>query len=431
MSVVRSIPASLGQRLLGMMERYRGAESPLNVPVLYRLRGPLDREALAAALDALVARHEALRTTYEITARRLVQHIHDHRPVGLEKRTLWGVRGELDAAMVAEARAPFDLTVAPVRAVLWEAGPEENVLLLNIHHLSTDGWSGGVIAEDLGRLYRPGDVVPELPNTSWQYGEFCAWQQRRLDDGLLAEQQRFWRDRLAGTRPPSLPGARETGAATGRLPAVRVFELPAETVEGLANLCRERRVTTFIAGLATFASVLHARSGDTDFGLASMFANRTRTELAGTVGFLSNLVVLRLTLPARPAFDDVLDAARDMVYDALAYQEIPYHVVPQDRGERGAGLENILFQVTAGPDYQLRLAGLDVTQLAPPDGVGSRFDLEFALMPGTGSMRGMVWFDRRRFDPAWIDRLVADFTRMASGVSVEPTRPVADHLADR
>ncbi|WP_406181067.1 condensation domain-containing protein [Streptomyces sp. NBC_01006] len=427
-TVERSAPASLGQRLLGLMEHYRGGESPLAVPVFYRLAGPLDHTALRAALDALVDRHEALRTTYETSRRRLVQHVHEPRPVPLESLRTDGTPAALEGVMRDLVRTPFDLGVSPVRATLLEVAPEESVLMLNIHHLSTDGWSGGVLAGDLGRLYRPGGsaVVPRPERPPMQYMDFSEWQRDRFESGALTGQQEFWRSRLAGAQPPALVG-RPTGRADGaQRPGTHTFDLPESAAASLAEICRSQRTTTFAAGLAVFTSVLHTYTGDTDFGLASMFANRLRPELADTVGFLTNLLVLRVKMPQRPTFEDVLEATQDIVFDALGNQEIPYHLVPQAQGERGAGLENILFQVMAGPEYQLSLDGLEVSQLAPPDGSGSRFDLEFALIPERAGVQGIVWYDQRRFESSWVRRLVDDFARMAVHVAEHPDRPVGE-----
>jgi hypothetical protein len=159
-----------------------------------------------------------------------------------------------------------------------------------------------------------------------------------------------------------------------------------------------------------------------------MFANRPRPELLGTVGFLANLLVLRMRLPERPSFTQVLDSARDVIFDALDHQDLPYHLVPQTPGERSPGLENILFQVTAGPTYSLSLKGLEVRQITPPSGIGSRLHLEFALMPEGPCLAGMAWFDRARFSDEWIGQLINDYTRLAAAVSLDPDRPVAEQL---
>ncbi|MGW4905287.1 condensation domain-containing protein [Streptomyces sp. NPDC004270] len=427
MTIQRSVPASLGQRLLGMLEHYRGSGASLAVPVFYRLRGPLDEQALAAALDALVIRHEALRTTYGTERRRLVQHVNDHAHLPLETVQVGDDPEALQSAMRERLRIPFDLSVSPVRASLLRVARDESVLMLNLHHLSTDGWSGGVLSGDLGVFYRPGGPVPDPRARSapaWQFADFSEWQRERLESGGLAGQQEFWRSLLAGTRPPTLHTS-PTGRADGPpVPGTYLFDLPETAASGLAEICRTRRTTTFVAGLALFASVLHAYSGDTDFGIASMFANRPRPELAETVGFLANLVVLRLKMPHAPTFGDVLAAAQDIVFDALANHEIPYHAVPQAQGEREPGLENILFQVMAGPEYQLSLEGLDVEQVGPPAGAGGRFDLEFALMPDPTGVRGIVWYDQRRFETDWVRRLVADFADMAVHAADHPDRPV-------
>ncbi|MEV0282114.1 condensation domain-containing protein [Streptomyces sp. NPDC050610] len=424
-TVLRTASASVGQRLLGLMQHYRGAESPLAVPVFYRLRGPLDRDALRTALNALVVRHEALRTTYETTRRRLVQHVREPVPVPLRETQIESPDA-LESAMRELVRAPFDLMVSPVRAELLTSGPEESVLLLNVHHLSTDGWSGGVMSGDLGEFYRPGQdratTAPQPPD--WSYLDFSEWQRTRFESGALADQQEFWRSRLAGTRAPALGDAPPVAADGPRAPGTELFDLPKQAAQGLQQICKARRTTTFTAALAVFASVMHQYSGDTDFGFASMFANRIRPEVAETVGFLSNLLVLRMTLPERPAFDDALTAAQDIALDALGNQEVPYHLVPQSQGERGPGLENILFQVMAGPEYQLSLKGLEVSQLGPPVGSGSRFDLEFALIPSLTGVQGIVWYDRQRFSAEWVRRLIRDFGDLATRAAEHPDRPV-------
>lgn len=427
MTVLRTVDATPGQRLLWMMEHYRGADTPLNVNACYRLRGPLDRPALRSALDRLVERHEALRTTYESVRRRLVQHVHAPRPADLVEEEVGPGPEALAEAMLRHARHRHDLAVTPLHAALLTVGPQESVLVLNIHHLSTDGWSGGVLSQELGRLYRPGGgQAAELGSVAWQFADFSEWQRQRYEDGVLAGSQKYWRDTLAGAEAPRLPGTSAIRDGVGQLPGLASFTLEPELVTGLTALCRKQRSTVFVAALALFAGVLHGRGGQRDIALASMFANRTRPELAGTVGFLCNLLVLRLGLEPRAGFLDVLRSTRDTVLDSLAHQEVPYHLVPQARGERGEGLENILFQVAVGPEYALRLSGLEVTQVHPPGGMASRFDLEFVLMPTEDRIEGQVWYDRRRFEPSWVEGLTGDFRRLAAAVVAEPARPLAE-----
>jgi hypothetical protein len=426
MTVIQTIPATPGQRLLWLVERYRGVDSPLNVAACYRIQGPLDREALRIALSKLVARHEALRTSYEFAERRLLQHVHVAEPVTLAEQKVGDDPAALEAAMIEHARARHDISISPVRFSLLEISPEDFVLIMNIHHLSTDGWSGGVISQDLSRLYQPsrGDRATELPPVSWQFGAYCAWQQQRYDTGVLADSQKFWRERLAGANPPRLPGISEIRSGPGQLPGLEHFVLDEVTLSGLNALCRKRRTTIFVATLALFAAVLNAQTGDTDLAVASMFANRIRPELAGTVGFLTNLLVLRLQVHESITFSDLLDATREVIFDALAYQEVPYHLIPQTPGERGAGLENVLFQVAAGPEYALTLEGTKTTQVNVPGGLASRFDLEFVLVPYTDRIDGQVWYDRRRFDPAWVRQLVSGYQAMAAAVVAAPSEPL-------
>jgi hypothetical protein len=134
--------------------------------------------------------------------------------------------------------------------------------------------------------------------------------------------------------------------------------------------------------------------------------------------------VLRLRLPRGPAYVDVLNVVRNVILEALAHQEVPYHLVPREPGERDGGLENVLFQVAAGPQYSLRLEGTDITQLAPPRGIASRFDLEFSLIPASTTIDGLIWYDRARFRPGWVRQLTDDYRAAADAVAADPGRPV-------
>lgn len=429
MTVLRTVAATPGQRLLWMMEHYRGADSPLNVPTFYRLRGPLDRPALGAAIDALVARHEALRTTYVANRSGVLLHVHEPAPVPVRHEVVGPDPAALAAAMVRAARERFDLSETVFHPTLLEVSDTDHVLVLSIHHLSTDGWSGGVLSGELGRLYRPGGqpADAELPPVAWQYADFAEWQLKRFEsDGVLAQGQQFWRSLLKGAHLPALPGTGTSRSGTGQIPGILAFELAEEVVSQLATFCRANRITTYIAGLALFGAVLHLQTGDDDLAFASMFANRSRPELIGTVGFLANLMVLRLAVQPRPSFRDLVAAARDVLLDALAYQEVPYHLVPRARDERPTDLENILFQVAAGPAYGLEFEGMEVSQLNAPDGIASRFDLEFVLMPEGQRIKGLMWFDQRRFDPEWARRFVADYQLLASAAIAAPDRPLAE-----
>jgi hypothetical protein len=432
MTVVRTIAATPGQRLLWMMEHYRGEDSPLNVPTFYRLRGQLDRQALQTAVDDLVTRHEALRTTYESVRGRLLQHVHEPHSVPLQHEVV--EPAELEAAMVRHARARFDLSESVFHPVLLEIAPDDYVLVLSIHHLSTDGWSGGVLSGELGRLYRPAGAGPaettsEMAPVSWQYAEFAEWQQQRFDSGVLAAGQEFWRTLLKGAHLPSLPGEASSRSGVGQLPGTIAFSLAPATVADLAKFCKANRVTTYIAGLALFGAVLQVQTGENDLAFASMFANRSRPELIGTVGFLANLMVLRLSVGEQPSFRELLVAARDVLLDALAYQEVPYHLVPRSRDERPTDLETILFQMAAGPSYGLEFAGVEAEQLDSPDGVASRFDLEFVLMPEGTAIKGLMWFDRRRFSTDWAQRFISDYQQLAARAIAEPDRPLAELLS--
>lgn len=215
------MPASIGQRLLWLMEHYRGdGRGMLNQPLALRMAGTVDMEALDLAYSELVKRHESLRTTFTGRGGRLTQLIHGPEPMRISQIDLSSAQDPTTAAhdaLTVDLRTPVDPTLWPVRATMWHAGEKEHVLCLNMHHLVTDDWSCSVLARDLGLLYRRarGEEV-ELPEVGWQFADWAQWQQQNLSGAKLRKLDEYWRGKLTGARAAQLvapgPGADDRGA---------------------------------------------------------------------------------------------------------------------------------------------------------------------------------------------------------------------------
>lgn len=417
--VLHEAEASVGQRLLWLLDRYRGGAGAVNAPLAWRLRGPLDRTALEAALGDLGARHEALRTTFAMRRRRLVQSVHAPWSPPLEVRA-----GDDDplAALAAEARAPMDAAGWPLRPVLWPVGDDEHLLLANIHHLATDFSSNGIIARDLARLYeaRATGADADLPPVTWQYAQWADRQRQALAGGRLEALERYWREKLAGAELPRLPYRQGTSSSPAAAPSV-VVDFEPEMVRGLQAIAVAHRTTRFAVLLAVFFAHLHAVTGQRDLAVASLFANRIRPEVRETVGFFVNMIVLRVALDPDAGFAALVRGCRRTVLEGLARLDLPYQMLPAETVRAGGGsarVDDVVFQYLAEGDGVRGSLRFEPVPLMVTSG---RFAVELVVHDPQGCM---VRFDAGRIDPEWAAGFVHGFSALAQAVAREPDAPL-------
>ncbi|MGW3603440.1 condensation domain-containing protein [Micromonospora sp. NPDC005161] len=412
----RPVPASVGQRLLGIIEHYRADHGALNCPLLCRLSGDVDVAAVRRALTALTARHEALRTTFTGRGPRLSQLVHEPRPVEL---TVVDLRGEpdphaaADAAVAAELATRVDVAHWPTRATAWRVTDHEVILCFTMHHLVTDAWSCGLLFEELRALCTGSPA--ELPPVRWQYPQFVAWQEDRLAGAELERQRAFWRDQLTGLRLPRLP-YREP--PPGTTPGVLARDLDAGVADGMRALARRHHTTLFTVALAVYYAVLHRVTGQGDLAVASLFANRSRPESQGTVGFCANMVVLRTRLPPFATFQALVQATHATTAAAFANQEQPYQAVSTGSANLGGRVDDVVFQMMAELAHRVRVGDTEF-ELLVPEAIGSRFGTELALAPRGNGLR-VVLFHTPRLAPADAVRLLDGYVTVARAVVANP-----------
>jgi len=422
---VRTVPASIGQRLLWQMDHYRGAHGALNCPVFLRLRGRLDAAALAAAVRDLTHRHESLRTTFTGRGHRLGQLVHDE--FRAPEVALVDLSAEPDPeaaalrAMTEETRERVDPERWPVRLSLWRLRAAEHVLCVNMHHLVTDGWSCAVVASDLVRLYdRAVAGGPPLPEVGWQYARWVEWQRQLLEGEGLRRLRDYWRRQLDGAELPALPRSETRAGAAERLTVVERALVDPETLGRLQAMARAERTTLFTVLLTACYVLLHRTTGQTDVAIASIFANRSRPELRHTVGFLSNMVLLRGRLGRRTAFADQVRDVSSTVIGAFAHQELPYQLLPLDTlRTRSARPESVVFQLFAGPLERTRAAGLDVEPIITvPDRIGSRWDFELSLAPSVDGLTVLLCHADDLYRRDWSRRFLDDYASLVRAAAV-------------
>lgn len=415
MAEVTRVPASVAQRLLWVLERFRGQHGAVNCPIMLRLRGRLDDDRLADGLAALVARHESLRTTFTGRAARLTQLVHDARPVPLHREDLTSDDRDraLRTAITHEVRLPVDPERSPLRVTLFRLADDDHCLFVTLHHAVTDGTSCGLVVRDLRSLTGCG---PPLPPVRWQYPRFCRWQDEWLTGSEVDEDRAYWTDRLAGAHVPRLPllpavsGQPWCGASVTDV-------LDAATVAALGRLAAAQRTTVATALLAVHYLVLREHTGDDDITVASFLANRTRPEVRDTVGLLANMAVLRTRIDRLDDFAEVVRRTHSTAMDAFVHQRLPYQLLRADTlTEPGRRPDDVMFQVVPRMSGALRIAGADA-EIVVVDQIGSRFQCEFQLYPHHDGMRVVLCYNRTRLDDDLATRLVADYVATAGAVT--------------
>lgn len=440
-------PLSFNQEAMWFIERFDPGKASYNIPATVRLNGRLDVQALERTLTEIVRRHESLRTTFHSNADGSpFQTVGTPDAIAIPVIDLQGwPEPERDARAVRlaidEPRRPFDLTRGPLlRALLVRLGPEQHVLILTFHQIVTDGWSMGVFTRELTTLYegfRGGSRPALLPELPIQYADFARWQRRRVRGPALEAQRAYWKQQL-GSRPPvlSLPTDRPRPALTSFEGRHHPIRLPRLLSDDLRDLSKREGVTLFMSLLAAFNVLLYRYTGQDDIMVGSTFANRSRSEIEGLIGFFVNVLPLRTRLSGNPAFREVLRRVRAVTLGAAAHQELPLSEVVKEIEPQRDPTRNPLFEVVfylLTPDRNpavygfglsevaetIELQDLTMTPLEAECGV-ARFDIVVLMWDMPDGISGTVEYRTELFDPATITRLVDQFVTVLRLVAARP-----------
>ncbi len=425
-------PLSFAQQRLYFLDRLEPGSAAYNVVRAIRIRGVLDVPALEKALGELMRRHESLRARLREDDGRIIAEIAPARPFSLsvvEIKAVVGREGETKALGLAEeeARRPFDLGLGPlVRAKLLRFDPQDQILVLAMHHIASDAWSVGLLFRELSALYdafsagKPSPLL-ELPI---QYGDFAQWQRDWFSGEVLDQQLSYWRKKLAGDPALlQLPTDRPRTTLLSSRGAVTSVHCSRELTEGLQELSRRESVTLFMTLLAAFETLLFRYTGQEDLVVGIPIANRGRAELEGLVGFFANTLALRSDLSGNPTFQELLGRVREVALGAYAHQDLPFEkLVEELRPERNLG-RNPLFQVmmsfqSAAPGPPA-LRGLTV-DLVPVETRTSKFDFVMGVEEKGGSLSCHCEYSTDLFEDTTIRRMLGHFRNLLEGIVADP-----------
>ncbi|WAS89436.1 non-ribosomal peptide synthase/polyketide synthase [Corallococcus sp. NCRR] len=429
------LPLSFAQQRLWYLQQLEPGSGAYNNPSLFRLVGALDVDALQAALDALVARHEVLRTTYSLEGDRAVQNINPPRSLPLPLRDVTGDTPEArEAEMLRFCKAyvllPFDLEKGVLRATLLRMEPQVHVLALVFHHAVSDAWCNMVIAHDLTANYaafRSGQPSP-LPELPVQYADYAVWQRAWLEGGEMEAQLAWWKQRLSGAPNLELPTDRPRPAVISFAGARHRFTLPPDVSTPLLALGRKHGATTFMVLMALFQTMLSRYSGQDDFVVGTPIAGRTRPELEWLMGCFINTLPFRAKLSGLPSFAELLVRVRTQALEAYSHQDAPFERVldamqlPRDLSR--TPLFQVSINVVNTPEAQARPADLTLSGVTVPTDT-SKFDLGFEVLEGRDGFSCSLEYATALFDAATIERMAEHLVGLARAVVASPRTPVA------
>ena len=427
----RPLPLSFAQKRLWFLNRLEPDNPFYNIALALRLDGALDILALQSALADIVERHEILRSTYHDADGGPVQRIHAaaDMPVVLHRMRSDEDEGDASIDRLArdEARLPFNLETGPIiRATLVEIDEVQHALLITMHHIAADGWSMGVLVQELTTAYEARSVGRQaaLPALAVQYADFAAWQQDWAAGEGYARETDYWRRQLAGYPAElGLPSDRPRPSVQSFAGGSIRFAISTRTSERLSALGRECDATLFMTLLAAFAALLSRHAGQHDLMIGSPVAGRTRSELEALVGFFVNTLALRLDTSGDPTFRALIARARETALGGFAHQELPFDRLVDDLQPMRDLSRNPLFQVMFAlqnaPLDAIALPGITVTPL-DHERTTAQFDIVLDMWERPEGLLGVLEFSTALFDHSTMARLAAQFSTLLDGIAANP-----------
>jgi amino acid adenylation domain-containing protein len=434
------LPLSFGQRRLWFLyELEPGGWAYTNLPLAVRLSGKFQTEVFERALDEIVRRHEILRTNFVSEGGQPVVVIDPARSLKVTRVDLSEMQPqqrEAEARLLAkaEARRPFNLSDDPLlRATILKLEEEEHVVLLTMHHMVSDGWSLGVLIQEVAALYEAfGEGKPSpLKELPLQYADFAAWQSKWLQGEVLEGQLSYWKQKLGGELPVlELPTDRPRPSMRSYAGASHAFQLPATLSDELKALSRREGTTLFMTLLAAFQVLLGRYSGSEDIIVGTDMANRNRAETEGLIGFFVNQLVLRTDLSGDPGFRELLTRVRETALGAYAHQDLPFEkLVEALNPERGLGLDSPIFQVRLVlqnvPQKEIELPGLTIRPMGFESGL-ERYDITLGLVENADTLAGRFDYNADLFDAETIGRMAGHFQTLLESAVADPDRRLSE-----
>lgn len=438
---VFAFPLSPAQEKMWRADREQPGNPSYNASFRWSLLGPLDPLIIERAFNEIIRRHEALRATFTVLDGKPVQliapSVHlkiavtDLRHLPQELRD-----AELDRFSAEEARRSFDLEKSPLlRVGLLRMEDQSYVLYLTLHHIICDGWSIGLIMEELQEIYSAfaeGRESP-LPELSIQFGDYVVWQQEMLAGENITRQLEYWKKKLAGYRRLDVPGDLQHAPVDSTNSAILSMVLPRELSNVLKELSNQQGGTMFVTSLATCLLLLRQITGKTDLAVGTPLAGRNRTDIEGLIGLFVNHIVVRADASGDPTFAEFAKRVRDSVWEAFAHQDVPF--------------ENVLKALNPGPNpyrepfhvinficqreyaraatFVFEFSGIRMSTM-PSKSQGALYDLNFFMVEREDGWRLSLEYKTEVYGSSLAQQMLNHFRRLLDSIAENPNRRLSE-----
>jgi amino acid adenylation domain-containing protein len=424
-------PVSFSQRRLWFLDQLAPGTSFYNVDCVLPMPGTgMNEEAFELSVTEIVRRHESLRTIFEAVDGEPMQVIQPPSRVKIERLDLRHLSlADQDAETVRFANAmashSFDLAVGPLMRIALVHRSNDDMIILIMHHIICDGWSMGVLFQELVVIYAAytsGRASP-LPDPTIQYSDFASWQRQRLQGEGLEQLLNYWRGKLEGIPILNLPHDHKRPPVQTFRGSSRKIDIPRNVVTQLKTVAEGANATLFMVLLTAFKVLLSRYAGQDDIAVGSYIANRNRAELEQLIGFFVNTLVMRTDLKGNPPFREALARVRETALGAYAHQDMPFEllveVLQPDRDLSRNPLFQVIFQLFNAPNVEM---GSEESHGNVPkvEKRTSNFDLGFNAWETPDGLRGSIEYSTDLFEPETIERMAHHYGNLLAGIIRDP-----------
>ncbi|MGI9292331.1 MAG: amino acid adenylation domain-containing protein, partial [Gammaproteobacteria bacterium] len=430
----KSIPLSFAQQRMWFLEEFEGGSSVYNIPWAMRLKGELNKAALQLGLDALIARHESLRSVFLKTDADPEQKVLESMPLRIEEVELLDAGEEtLQRKLEDWSQESFNLETGPLlRVRLITLGENDHVLMMAIHHIVSDAWSLDVLQTEFFASYFAAieGRAAEFAELPLQFADYAVWQRDHLQGDELQRQLSYWTDKLRGAPPllelptdyPRPPEQSYRGSRRRRL-------LPVQLREELKKLAKQHNATLFMVLLAAFSVLLKRYSGEDDIVVGTPIAGRQQTELEGLIGLFLNTLALRTQLTSQQSFTELLVDVQTTALDAYAHQDLPFDklvdALQPSRDMSHAPVFQVQFMLQNAPASGEPLEGLEISAVEFEYGT-AKFDLTLATGETPDGLMAEIEFATDLFDAVTIERMLEHYDRLLQAIVSNPAVAVGE-----
>jgi amino acid adenylation domain-containing protein len=432
-------PLSPAQQRIWFLEQLHPASGAYNIHDAIRIDGVLDAAILDSSLQRIVRRHAALRTSIVAISGQPMQLVMPERPIMLARSDLRTLLDddraeELERISVEQAERPFDLVGEPLlRTTLVRLEETSHILLLTMHHIISDGWSLGILLDELMACYDAyaGGTAPQLAELPIQYADYAVWERQRSASDALRSKAAQWADRLRDAVPLDLPTDHPRPAVQSFAGARERIVVSAELARALVTLSRREGASLFMLLFAAFDALVYLYSRQTDIMVGTPVAGRRRTDVEHIIGLFTNTLVLRVDLAGRPRFIELLAQVRALVLDAYSHEDVPLDLVieqlqlPRDISRNP--LFQAMFILHNEPGWQRRYGALHLTSL-DVDRRSSKVDLTVAIQNSDGLTIAFE-YNTALFQRATIRRMLEQYRQLLAAIVASPDQYLDELLS--